>query len=268
MKEGLREHWKDLADALNYAQYIYAIRTDTTASNNSLRYMRSQIDDVRALVLSNGKLPSLQSLPENEIIMRNLGRLDMQTDDVEASLANIGILVGKLSKQDTNRERLRGLKKTLAEVREGSKRVIVIATPTDLPKTVERRKGRLTKSSPAPQMRKGLSPVAQPRCSTMPQNLFRTFWTLNVSTFKSKETPRLALGMRGGGWRLEAAATKERCSQGMWRSSGVGERQEIVTAGTDPSDNVPRSSKGPGIKEANTLPFSKRKRRLQCKVKF
>src|SRR4029077_14868373 len=140
LKEGLREHWKDLADALNSAQYVYSIRIDTSASNSTLHYMRKQIDDLRALVLSNGKLPSLQSLPAGEIIMENMGRLEMLVDTVEASLANIEVLVDKLPQQDTNRERLHTLNKELVEVRKGSSNVVGLVTPTDLPKDPKKAK--------------------------------------------------------------------------------------------------------------------------------
>jgi hypothetical protein len=95
VKEGLREHWKDTADAIDLAEYIYGIRADTTAikkeqeTEEEVRFLESV---KRAKIKFDNYQPLVVATGHNSAILRHtqttLAGLDILTDTLPVTDAN------------------------------------------------------------------------------------------------------------------------------------------------------------------------------------
>jgi hypothetical protein len=114
IKDGLHERWKSQAGSLDMAQYFYAVRHDTTSANADLGYLRGELAKLKQIVVQGGSLPLANG---DDLMLQNIGRLSGLADDVDASLSNLDILMGKLANQQNNEAELKGLDTRLGKLR-------------------------------------------------------------------------------------------------------------------------------------------------------
>jgi len=114
VREGFGEHWRQLAGSIDLAQYVHAIRTDTSKQNEQLAWVTR---DVRTLAKKqNGE--SAESAEDGE---QQIDWVTLQS--AESSLSTIGVLVEKLpgekdlvSKQEFFKKQLEDAHKQLISI--------------------------------------------------------------------------------------------------------------------------------------------------------
>jgi|ERR1700722_1190414 len=55
VRDELREHWSQTANAVNMAEYIYSIRVDTSQETTNFRTLANEIYQTRETLLAAGK---------------------------------------------------------------------------------------------------------------------------------------------------------------------------------------------------------------------
>lgn len=113
-KEGLREHWRGIADAVDTAQYIYGIRVEVEKARRTLTFLEQEIGATQELV--NSTANRRHDEPYDNIA-RNLRTLQGEDDAIGITLRNLGIITEKLPQPDGNRMQLERLTLDLANVR-------------------------------------------------------------------------------------------------------------------------------------------------------
>lgn len=108
VKEGLADRWKEEASAIDMAEYIYAIRADTSEAVSTLRAVDQQVSQDTDVV---AKRPGVNPFElEEGLGVKAILQLALEeANTVGRDLRNISILVEKLPNQEENRKEVQRL---------------------------------------------------------------------------------------------------------------------------------------------------------------
>jgi hypothetical protein len=110
-KEGLGERWKQRADSINMAEYIYALEQDTTTLVNKTEEIRAVVRSIRF-----GPTPKPFHATDFDSMQKELFNSGDLISDDEVRLGNMSILSSALPEHNDDHQMAAGCRKDLDEM--------------------------------------------------------------------------------------------------------------------------------------------------------
>ena len=114
VKEGLHDHWQQVADAIDMAHYVYSIRVQ---ENQDVLQVRDELNGVEGLAESIAQPVRTFKQMDDRIKLNEPRDFRARAKQVEAALDQISLLIDKLPEPDDDRKELARLNAALPNLR-------------------------------------------------------------------------------------------------------------------------------------------------------
>ncbi|HWY22904.1 MAG TPA: hypothetical protein VNX26_16880 [Candidatus Acidoferrum sp.] len=118
VKEGLGERWKQTADAIDMAQYMYSIQADTSGETQRYWDLNTGLVEIRRVILAHGDETEQKQAKQLKVQTDDMRKFSRWMDAYLVNLKTLGILIGHLPSSKTYKEQVSELQNRAKYVHE------------------------------------------------------------------------------------------------------------------------------------------------------